>query len=355
MDIPIEVSPLRAYQKCPKLFEYRYVRNLERQHKSRPLLLGLELHKVFEEEGEYGWENALKRVDTRWSDATSEQRGMYTNVSKGDPDNVPTLPDDVRRIIRAHLQQYKNDDWDVLERELLIKGEIDGIPFQGIVDKLVRSDSLGDGITLVDHKSTGRIPDESIQRLDIQLPMYAVAARTILGLDIQRVAFDYILTKPPTVPEIVGLKDKKRDDMTWRDGRGPRLSTRSITTDAWTFMETFREAQTRYPNITMDDTHSKLLRQAQVDTSKFFKRVTIELTPHITDTVLAEAKATRVFAQASINTGVYPRHTSITACPTCDYKRLCMAEFDNYPEDIEAALEEMQPNNYWDRHKEKAA
>ena len=348
MFVPIEVSPLRAVQRCPKLFEYRYIRNLERIHKTRPILLGLELHQVFDEEGEYGWDKALNNVDTRWAEADPNSRDMYTKVGRGETD-PSSLPQDVRRIIRAYRQNYEQDDWNVLHRELLVKGKVDDQPFQGVIDKIVEAPSLGPGLSLVDHKSTGQIPDETIQRLDIQLPTYALAARQILDLDIKRVVFDYVLTKVPTIPLIVGLKDRPKKDSTYSDGKGPRLSGRKIVTDTWTWMDTFNKAQAAH-GIQLDGYHRDLLAQAQADTPRFFRRVSIELTPHVGNTVKTEITATRSIAQPYVNADIFPRHVSITNCPTCDFKRLCMAEFDNHPDDISAALEDFIPNNYWERH-----
>jgi CRISPR/Cas system-associated exonuclease Cas4 (RecB family) len=351
MSIPVEVSPIRAFQKCNRAFWYRYVRDLKAKRRSAPMFLGIEIHKFFQDTHELGDEKSLARIDERWGALSPEERTFYQN--RGKNENNPPLPDDVRRLVRGYRANYPSDEWNTLEVEKHMKGEIDGLAFVGIADVIAEIPLLGEGLTVVDHKSTTRIPDEVVQLNDPQLAIYAVMAKRLYGLDIRRVMWNYIVTKPPTIPEIVGLKDKTRQDGTFSPKKGPRLSTRQIATDAYTYRETLLVAARKHPEIDPNDgKYVKVIRTLNSQPNPFFRRVVIELTPEIEAQAIKELSAVHSVMNAMIAADVFPRTVSMFTCPTCEFKRLCSAELMNHKGDIAAAMEDMQTDNYSRRHED---
>lgn len=63
--------------------------------------------------------------------------------------------------------------------------------------------------------------------------------------------FDYIVTKAPTTPALVGLKDKPRADGTYADGKGPRISSRAIETTVFEYIDAIENASREYPGISL--------------------------------------------------------------------------------------------------------
>jgi hypothetical protein len=349
MNIPVEVSPIRAFQRCNRAFWYRYIRDLKSKRRTAPLSLGIEIHKFFQETHELGDERALEHIDERWEALSPETRMFYRN--RGKNENNPPLPDDVRRLVRGYRANYPSDEWNIIEVEKHMKGKIDGLTFVGIADVIAEIPILGEGLTVVDHKSTTRIPDETVQLNDPQLVIYAVMAKRLYDLDIRRVMWNYIVTKPPTIPEVVGLKDKPRQDGAFSSKKGPRLSTRKISTDAYTYRETLLTAARKHPEIDPNkEQYVKHIRALNTQSSQFFRRVPIELTPAIETQAVRELSAVHSVMQAMIAADVFPRTVSPFTCPNCEFKRLCSAELMDHKGDIAAAMEDMEINNYWRRH-----
>lgn len=351
MAIPVEVSPIRAFQKCPKQYEYRYQRHLKPKVSRKAIWLGTQLHLAFEDSYTLGWDKALERIDTRWAEATDDQREEY-----GDS----PMPSDVRRLVRSYRETYADDDWNILHVEHHMEGEIAGRHVEGTADVIAEIPILGEGLTIVDRKSTTRIPGTTVQLLDPQLALYAVMARELEDLDVRRVMFDYVVTKPPTKPKVVGLSDKIRKDGTFREGKGPRLSSLgSINTDEWTLLEAIRDAKDEHGKFINEEVYAddlKKLHARPMSENPFFRRVVTELTEPIARGAIREMFMMNELMEGTLRmvksgTGVFPRHVGPFTCPHCEMRHLCDAELQEHPDDIKNALENFEVQE-WSPQKE---
>lgn len=345
---PIAISPTRAFQRCNLAYRFGYVDNLRPVHLTAPLRMGIEAHKFFEDAESMGDEKALSLVEERWNALTAEQRAIYQNRGKGDR-VLPPLPDDLRRIVRSYRFQYQDDNWEVEGVEHKLDVEIDGRRHVGIMDLLVRDERFGEGLTLIDRKTTGRIPDDSVQLNDPQLAFYAGLWNRQNIEQIEQVVFDYILTKAPTSPSIVGLKDKPRADGTYADGKGPRISSRAIETTVFEYIDAVEKASWEHPTISLSE-YDNQITNLNSKPSPFFRRRIIRMTPNIIQTALRDIRATNSFINAATKANVFPRSVGPFTCPSCQFKGICGAELQGDEDLVKEELRQFEKSDYWDRY-----
>ena len=345
---PIAISPTRAFQRCNRSYRYGYIDNLRPIHLSAPIRMGIEAHKFFEDAETMGDDEALALVDQRWEALTADQRAIYQNRGKGDK-VLPPLPDDLRRIIRSYRYQYQDDNWEVVGVEYKLDVEINDRRHVGIMDLLVRDPKFGPGLTLIDRKTTGRIPDDSVQLNDPQLAFYAGLWNAENEEKIEQVVFDYIVTKPPTTPALVGLKDKRRADGSYAEGKGPRISGRSIETTVFEFVDAVNTASDTYPHIRVHD-YTKEIDQLNSKPNPFFRRRVIRMTPAIIESAMSDVRATNTFISAATQANVFPRSVGPFTCPSCQFKVLCCSELQDDDDMVKEELLRFEKSDYWERY-----
>ena len=345
---PIAISPTRAFQRCNRAYRYGYVDNLRPVHLSAPIRMGIEAHKFFEDAERVGDEKALELIDQRWEGLTSDQRTIYQNRGRGDK-VLPPLPDDLRRIIRSYRYQYQTDNWEVVGVEHKLDVVIEGRRHVGIMDLLVRDSRFGPGLTLIDRKTTSRIPDDSVQLNDPQLAFYAALWNQTHEEKVEQVVFDYIVTKAPSTPMLVGLKDRPRADGTYAEGKGPRISGRAIETTVFEYMETVENASDTYPGIRLID-YKKQIDDLNSKPNPFFRRRVIRMTPHILESAMQDVRATNTFINAATQANVFPRSVGPFTCPSCQFKVLCSSELQGDTDMVKEELQRFEKSDYWDRY-----
>lgn len=345
---PIAISPTRAFQRCNRSYRYGYIDNLRPIYVSAPIRMGIEAHKFFEEAEKLGDEKALELVDQRWNALTTEQRTMYQNRGKGD-NTMPPLPDDLRRIVRSYRYQYQSDDWEVVGVEHKLDVVIESRRHVGIMDLLVRDERFGPGLTLIDRKTTVRIPDDSVQLNDPQLAFYAGLWNASNEEKVEQVVFDYIVTKPPTRPALVGLNDRPRANGTFADGKGPRISGRAIETTVFEYIDAIEEVSDMYPHIKLYD-YQKEIDRLNTRPNPFFRRRVIRMTPYIIESALNDVRATNTFMSAATQANVFPRSVGPFTCPSCQFKSLCCAELQGDTDMVQEELQHFEQSEYWERY-----
>lgn len=345
---PIAISPTRAFQRCNRAYRYGYVDNLRPIHLSAPIRMGIEAHKFFEDAEKMSDKKALELIDERWNSLTADQRTIYQNRGKGDK-VLPPLPDDLRRIVRSYRYQYQDDNWEVLGVEHKLDVEIEGRRHVGIMDLLVREPKFGPGLTLIDRKTTSRIPDDIVQLNDPQLAFYAALWNATNEEKVEQVMFDYIVTKAPTSPSLVGLKDKSRADGTYADGKGPRISSRAIETTVFEYIDAVEKASGDYPGISLSQ-YEKTIMDLNKKPSAFFRRRVIRMTTHIINSALRDVRATNTFINAATKANVFPRSVGPFTCPSCQFKGICGAELQGDTDMVKEELQRFEKSDYWDRY-----
>lgn len=296
-------SMIKTMRRCSNQARYKYAMRLKPKRHKKPLKRGTWLHKLLEAHynGE-DWKEQHQELTAEWDQLMDEEKDYY-----GD------LPRECARIMRAYMWHYKQDPWKVLEVEFVLEVELpDGTLYRAKIDLLVENQF---GLWIVDHKSHKTLPGLNFRLLDAQSALYIWAALKN-KLPVQGHIWNYLKTKPPTVPKL--LKD------------GTRLSRAAIDTD-YTTMAT---AVKRYKLDPADYAPTlKMLKSrryvpGEPQTSPFFLRSVLEKSPGMLKRV-----ATAGFHTAKIM-HEYPFHkpdqverSVDRSCDwMCDYTDICTIE-----------------------------
>jgi len=301
--ITFNQSRIKAFNRCPKSYEYKYIQLLNPKKKVRPLFMGSWLHRALETHYTQGdWKVGHQEYVTEWDKLFTEEK---EELSK----KFGPMPDAVERIMRSYVWYYRDDGWkpymveQILEVEtpLVVDGKI--FVFKGRLDLVVEDES---GLYwLVDHKSASIIPQPtSYHAMDPQLMLYPWAAEIQYGIEITGVIYNYVRSKPPSVPGIN------------KDGS---ISRRKVDTDYPTLLR-FLKQNGFEPSDYIDALRPLAKR------SPFLRRYRLPRESHVTKEVLLDTLSTAKRAQ---ETKRFTR--SITReCSQCSYHDLCRAELNGF-------------------------
>lgn len=281
-------SKIKAFRRCPKNYEYKYVQGLSRRTTPSQLARGVTFHEMLDavamgKDPMIPLANYRKEYNNLWN----EEEGEYSS------------PEDILSLFNRYRKFYADDELDYGGRsEIEVQVEHQGIVFKGIIDKLAK-DRQG-RIFVMDHKTHKLIPDESVRFSDIQTILYYWAARES-GEKVDGVLWDYIRTKPPTKPELLkrgGLSRRKDADV-----------------DYDTLLETIREN-----DLDPDDYREELERASK---KVFFLRIKL---PKPGEDLIKEVVGDFFHTARDIQDSThFPRNMS-RDCKMCSYYQICSAE-----------------------------
>jgi hypothetical protein len=212
--------------------------------------------------------------------------------------------------MKSYIWYYRNDPWKVIAVEqpfivdtpLKINGKIQ--PFQGVID-LVIEDEEGRW-WIIDHKTAGTIPEpNSFHAMDPQLMLYPWAAKQAWGWDIAGIIYNYVKSKPPSIPQLTNAG---------------KLSRRKIVTDYPT-LRRFLLANEFDPDDFRD-----VLRPLR-KRSPFLRRYRLPREAKVTKAILLDA-----FATAKRIRSDERRYRVITrdCARMCSYHDLCRNELNGF-------------------------
>lgn len=206
VDPSVSWSEIKTFQRCPKQHEYKYIQRLVPRAKSRPLFMGSWVHAALQThyaEGDWkrGHEVFVKEWNSLFEEEQNELRSRRGKIV------LKPFPEIVENIMRSYLFYYKDEGWETVavEQEFEVDTPlvIDGVRqrFKGIIDLVVR-DPQG-LLWVIDHKTAGTIPEPTaFHAMDPQLMLYPWAAKEAWDWDVAGIYYNYVKSKPPTLPRI---------------------------------------------------------------------------------------------------------------------------------------------------------
>ena len=291
-------SMVKAYRRCPKAYDYKYNQNLQRVKPPAPLIRGTIIHEILDMRAipgaTKGYKSVLAKYQERYGTLFKEEKELYGE----------TFISDIERVYQGYLREYDDTDLEYLSTEEFISTPLVGdIIFQGHLDKRVFKDGR---MWVMDHKTHKNLPTEEQRFNDYQLLMYlwAYNREHSKGDQIEGVIWDYIRTKPPTIPEVLKA--------------GGLSQAKNIDTDVYTYTkELVRHRLDQKPYAQFLAELKKRSRH------KFYQRVYLPAPSRVmTDQVVKDFAET---SQIMHGLGVYPRSPS-RDCSWCEYYRICNAE-----------------------------
>lgn len=295
-------SMAKSFNRCKKLYDYKFVQDWVPKHAPLPMKRGTWLHDLIEAHyTKDGWRKHLEEVLKPQYDALfDEEKDMY-----GD------LPAECARIMQAYEYHWREEDadWKIIAAEQVVEVPLPHDHTMQFRFDLIIEDEYGRW--LVEHKSHKTIPGSDYRFIDIQSTRYVWGLNKLGDYGkIIGVCWNYLRTVPPGVPKIN------------KDGT---ISKRKITTDLFTYMSVLREN-----GLDPRDYRDVLLSLKRHN--PFFRRERVPRPTRVMDTLVKEMVRTA----DEIERGFHPVRAIDRACEWCSYKEPCLVSL--YGGDEESVL-----------------
>ena len=307
----ISFSEVTSYRRCPKAWEYRYLKRLKRKFKGVRLLRGEILHEML---NAYVAQKIDKNYDgpDPWDvlDEYAEQYGAYFEEEKelhGD------IIGDCGKIFEGYLRKYRRDPLTYVGSEVKVEVDLSKlgsgdipVKFIGFIDKIAQDQQ--ERLWLMDHKFLKTIPtaDDRFSELQLLIYIWAVGMQDPKE-QLDGVCWDYARAKAPTEPEV--LKS------------GELSKRKNLDCDAYTYLKVLRRER-------LDEKkYVDMLELLEGKEDTFFERVFLpKPSTDMIIEVVNDFLQTAAEIQAKRAGGRCARSMSSFNCNTCEFRTLCEAE-----------------------------
>ncbi|MCL1970488.1 MAG: ATP-dependent helicase [Candidatus Bathyarchaeota archaeon] len=177
MDHVFSVSQFTSYQKCPRLYQYRHVMKIP--ERSRYYFdFGSTVHNIAEQLTRMQKEG--QRVDVVLAE---ELLAKFWN-----PEGYQSKLDEQRdyaeakEILKVFIEEQNKSKSEIVDIERWFETAIGEVRIRGRIDRIDKDES---GFTVIDYKTSKSVPSQNELKKDIQLLVYALAARGMYGSNSQ--------------------------------------------------------------------------------------------------------------------------------------------------------------------------
>lgn len=297
-------SRIKLARRCWAAHDYKYNQRLRRKKKAAPLLRGEIFHKMLDARAEVTFSSRAKPPHI----ILGEYQETYRKLFLAEQEMYgATFIEDIARVYDGYDRQWQGDRLEYEGSEDFVAVNITpDIRFIGYLDKRVVDK---DGRRwLMEHKSHRYIPNEEARFSDLQTVLYVWAwNQQYPKRAIEGIIWDYLRTKPPTIPE--ALKS------------GQLSQAKNIDTDYYTYVMAIRanNLNPRQYRETLD----RLKSQGQ---EKFYQRIRLpNPSKAMVESVVKDARDTAVMIE-SLGKTVKTRNMTKDCASQCEYYRICQAE-----------------------------
>lgn len=300
----INQSQLKTWRQCQQRWEYRYGQRLIPKQKERALTIGTWVHACLETHYRDGdWRIGFNQYLAEYNSLFEEERLALDRGRRRTGVGTP-LPDIIKRIIRSYFYYYKADGWTVHSVEQVFDVTFKGIRFKGRIDLIIKD---AEGLLwLVDHKTGASIPQNpnTFHAMDPQLILYPWAAKRMWGLELNGIIYNYVKSKPPTLPQLT---------------KTGKFSRRKINTDYPTYYRFLKENDFDPRDFT--DTLLPLKKR-----SDFLRRYRLPRETAVVRRILQEG----IWTAREILDHSYTTRNITRDCDRCPYQAVCRADLNGH-------------------------
>jgi len=293
----LEVSNARikVWRKCRNAHYYKYVENIEARKKKAPLMKGSIIHDMI---------NAWVRGES-WGKVLKQYQKDYDKLFQEEKDEYGDIINDLKTIMEGYIKKWENLDIEYLETEKEIEVELipGRIMLVAVIDRIEKDSK--NRIWLGETKSFKQsLPKEEIRFTDLQTTLYVWAAPQAGLPSPFGVSWDYIRTKPPTIPDLLkkgGLSKAKKIDTTYE-----------------VYLQTLKEHELDPSN------YADILEDLRTRPDTSYRRVYRPAPNNLIGPLLRDFKESALEIEALGDTSRV-RHLT-RDCGWCDYYSICQAE-----------------------------
>lgn len=323
----ISLSATRAYQRCPQLYTYQYIERLRKRDRAVALDLGSLIHDYLEnyyrglQEGagaSEAHEGAQYTIRKNWS-------GKLRSLAEaaylaGNEELALEIRDLGKRTIDISSRYFQARGQADAERYMVLLVEqplttmlTDTLRSRGKVD-LVTQDRETGRTQLWEHKSAKNIPDEAGKLRDLQTLLYREQLALLEDMQIDEVIWNYLRTKPPTVPKLVYVGKKNE-----------RMEFGNIDTTWEVYAQACRD-NGKDPDDPMYDHMRAALANKEQEFFARWPQVIIANTSVMLSNYARTGQEIRRFTRRYLEGKTQPIRVLDTHCDWCEFNMLCRAE-----------------------------
>lgn len=291
-------SKVKCYRRCPKRFEYKYVRKLRKKQRALTLFRGDWLHQLL-----------MVHYDGHdWRDRQAELTANFMKLFEEEREEYGDLPAETERIMTSYLMHWHKQDrgLHIVDSEL---DEIVKLPtgdeFNFVIDLVVEEPD--GGLWLWDHKTVKNFMPEDFMLLDAQLARYFWAAERMGYKPIRGVLFNELITNPPTVPKLL-------------EASGRLEKRKNIRCDVYTY---YREIKRHGLD---PRAYADMLNHLKARSDQWFRRTRLPRDRGLTRLTMQELAMTAHEIKSAERRGHFPRNPMKECTWDCDYLAPCMVE-----------------------------
>ncbi len=307
----ISFSEVSSYRRCPKQWEYRYLKRIKRKFKGVRLLRGEILHEML---NAYVNSKIIKGYDGNdpW-DVLEEYADKFGAYFEEERDMHGDIIGDCGKIFEGYLRKYRKDPLTYEASEVKVELDLSklgsgaiNVTFIGFIDKIARDPQ--DRRWIVDHKFLKSIPTADDRFAELQLLLYVWAYGMENPKDkLDGVCWDYARAKAPTEPEV--LKS------------GELSKRKNLDCDPYTYLKVIRRERLDAKQ------YVDMLELLEGKEDTFFERVFLpKPSTDMIIEVVNDFLQTAAEIQAKRDGGRCARSMSTFNCNTCEFRTLCEAE-----------------------------
>lgn len=296
-------SKVNAWRRCRQEYHYRYVEELIPRRVERPFQFGKIIHRMIEDHAQ-----GLDPMKTLEAISFDNQK-LFT----AEKEMYGELVEDVRTIMAEYFAFWPASDLRFLavkdeggkpryaEHEFELEIDHD-LLFKGQIDALGKTAS---GLYwLVENKSFSSLPSEDHRWRNLQAVVYAKAAIGVrMVKKIDGIVWNYIKSKPPTVPQLL---------------KSGELSQRDIVT-----LPSAVKAQAKLHGLNYKD-YPKLMERAMLARNEYFQRIYSPVNDTVSEKIFSGFIDTS--REMSKYHGKSQDKNLGRQCEWCKYEPICRAE-----------------------------
>lgn len=304
-------SRVKTFQRCQKRYEYKYVKKIRKRDKSLPLERGSWIHELLM--AMYDGED--------WIALHKENTAAFYEAPEEEREELGDLPQEIARIMRSYIYHWKEEDklYTTVDSEL---DEIitmpDGYEFNFIIDQIVE-DSDG-GLWLRDHKTVGRWMPSDFMLLDAQLTRYFWCAEKMGYKPLMGIEFNEIMTKAPTVPELILAPGQKKKSKSNPNPKQVLTQRQNLRSDYWTYLATLKKHGFKPKD------YREVLTRLKENSDEWFRRSAMPKDKPVTDSMMADLDDLAAQIVRAHEVKAFPRSPMKECTWDCEFANLCMMD-----------------------------
>ena len=303
MIFKVSQSKVKTWRRCHQAYQFKYVEELRRKKKSRPLQFGSMIHSALERH--FNGDEFTEYFDELRRDVEAMR------LFQLERDEFGNILEDCEDIMADYVEYWKYYGLRPIRR----KGrgaehefEIELLPdvvWEGKIDFIAKT--KGKLKVLGEHKTYTRKPNDDDRWRDLQSATYFRAIDILGWPTLDACLWDYIKSKPPAIPGVL------------KDGS---ISTKKIDTLPSTIDRVIASSPTSAGNTKPENLRA-LRSMAEKSRNEYFHRVITPVNSNVVDKVFEDFVSTVV--DLVENHGKKQDMNIDKHCSWCDYESICRA------------------------------